>query len=179
MSRKEEFSDNYNFMSVCMLSWFSHVQFFMTPWTVACQDSLSLGFSRQEYWSGLPCPPPRDLLNPGIEPESLTSPVLVSRFFTTSTEGFSWVLFHTGHSHDHLLESSSCTTSKPPPKEVQFSLFPSLCKAMHSVPVTQSMNLTRQYKTKILRNEHEHGHYGRALRRNFQCSLIQMCGFGF
>ena len=41
-----------------------------TPWTVACQASLSMGFSRQEYWSGLPFPPPGDLANPGIEPAS-------------------------------------------------------------------------------------------------------------
>ena len=39
--------------------------------------------SRQEYWSGLPCPPPGDLLNPGIEPASLKSPALAGRFFTT------------------------------------------------------------------------------------------------
>ena len=39
---------------------------FVTPWTVVHQASLSMGFSRQEYWSGLPCPPPRDLANPGI-----------------------------------------------------------------------------------------------------------------
>ena len=43
-----------------------------------------MGFSRQEYWSGLPCPPPGDLPNPGIEPVSLTSPALAGRFFTTS-----------------------------------------------------------------------------------------------
>ena len=40
----------------------------MTPWTVAQEDPLSMGFSRQEYWSGLPCPPPGNLLDPGIEP---------------------------------------------------------------------------------------------------------------
>ena len=42
----------------------------MTPWTVACQAPLSMGFSRQEYWSGLPCPSPGDLPNPGIKPRS-------------------------------------------------------------------------------------------------------------
>ena len=52
---------------------FSRVQLFVTPWTVALQDPLSMGFSRQEYWSGLPCPPPGDLPDPGIEPESLMS----------------------------------------------------------------------------------------------------------
>ena len=49
----------------------SHVQLSATPWTVACQPSLSMGFSRQEYWSGLPYPPPGDLSDPGIEPVSL------------------------------------------------------------------------------------------------------------
>ena len=48
----------------------------MTSWTVAHQTPLSMGFSRQEYWSGLPCPPPGDLPNPGIEPVSLASPEL-------------------------------------------------------------------------------------------------------
>ena len=50
-----------------------------SPWT-----PLSMGFSRQEYWSGLPCLPPGDLPNPGIEPMSLMSPALAGRFFTTS-----------------------------------------------------------------------------------------------
>ena len=49
----------------------------MTPWTVARQAPLSMEFSRQEYWSGLPCPPPGDLPNPGIEPSSIAG-----RFFT-------------------------------------------------------------------------------------------------
>ena len=47
----------------CLLSRFSYVQLFVTPWTVACQAPLSMAFSRQEYWSGLPCPPPGDLPN--------------------------------------------------------------------------------------------------------------------
>ena len=48
----------------------SHVQLFATPWTVACQAPLSMGFSTQEYWSGLPFPSPEDLPNPGIKPGS-------------------------------------------------------------------------------------------------------------
>ena len=48
----------------------SHVQLFATPWTVACQVPLSLGFSRQEYWSGLPFSSPGDLPDPGIKPGS-------------------------------------------------------------------------------------------------------------
>ena len=54
------------------------------PWTIACQAPLSMKFSRQEYWSGLPSPFPGDLPNPGIEPVSL-SPALAGGFFTTST----------------------------------------------------------------------------------------------
>ena len=68
----------------CMLSRFSRVSLFATLLTVACQASLSMGFSRQEYWSGLPCPSPRDLPNPGIELTSLTSSALAGRFFSTS-----------------------------------------------------------------------------------------------
>ena len=56
-----------------------------TLWTVAGQALLSMGFSTQEYWSGLPCSPPRDLPNPGIELTSLTLPALAGGFFTTST----------------------------------------------------------------------------------------------
>ena len=50
----------------------SRVQLFATPWTIACQAPPSMGFSRQEYWSGLPSPSPGDLPNPGIEPRSPT-----------------------------------------------------------------------------------------------------------
>ena len=53
--------------------------------SAALQAPLSMGFSRQEYWTGLPCPPPGDLPNTGIKPRSLTSPALAGRFFTTST----------------------------------------------------------------------------------------------
>ena len=62
----------------------SPVQLFVTPWTVALQAPLSMGFSRQEYWSGLPLPPPGYLPKPGIEPTSLMSPALAGRFFTIS-----------------------------------------------------------------------------------------------
>ena len=48
----------------------SHIQLFSTPWTVACQAPLSMGFSRREYWSGLPLPPPWNLPHPEIEPQS-------------------------------------------------------------------------------------------------------------
>ena len=68
-----------------MLSRFSRVQLFATLWTVARQAPLSMGFSRQEYWSGLPCPPPGDLPDLGTECKSLISPALTGSFFTTST----------------------------------------------------------------------------------------------
>ena len=55
---------------IYMLSRFSHVRLLMSPWTVACQAPKSAGFSRQAYWNGLPCPSPRYLPNPGIEPRS-------------------------------------------------------------------------------------------------------------
>ena len=70
---------------VCMVSHLSRVQLFATPWTVASQAPLSMGFSRQESWSGLPCLPPGDLPDPGTEPASLTSPALAGGFSTTST----------------------------------------------------------------------------------------------
>ena len=60
------------------------VQFFVTLRTIALQAPLSMGFSRQEDWSGLPCPPPVDLSDPGIEPASLMPPALADVFFTTS-----------------------------------------------------------------------------------------------
>ena len=72
-------------MCACMLSCFSHIQLFVTLWTVAREDPLSLEFSRQNYWSGLPCCPPGDPPDPGIEPKSLVSPAWADGFFTTST----------------------------------------------------------------------------------------------
>ena len=62
----------------------SHVQLFATPWTVAHQAPLFMGFPRQEYWSGLPFPSAGDLPNSGIEPES---PALAGRFFTVELPG--------------------------------------------------------------------------------------------
>ena len=66
-----------------MLSHFSHVLLFAILRTVAHQTPLSVGFPRQGYWSGLPCPPPGDLPNPGIKPMSLAFPTLAGGFFTT------------------------------------------------------------------------------------------------
>ena len=72
---------------VCMrtLSCFGCVRLFATPWTLAHQALLSMGFSRQEYWRGLPWPPSGVLPNPRVKSVSLMSPALAGRFFTTST----------------------------------------------------------------------------------------------
>ena len=59
----------------------------LQPWTVVHQAPLSMGFSRQEYWSGLPSPPPGNLPHPGTKPASLTPPALADRFFST---GAAW-----------------------------------------------------------------------------------------
>ena len=79
--------DKQKMLNMCaVLSGFTHVWLLATLWTVTCQALLSKGFSRQEYWSGLPCPPPGDLPDPGIEPTSLY----------TSFIG-RWVLYHYHH----------------------------------------------------------------------------------
>ena len=77
-------------MHACVLSCFSHIQLFNILWSVARPAPLSMGFSRQEYWSGLPCPPPGDLPHPGMEP---TSPALAGGFFTTSATWEAHVIY--------------------------------------------------------------------------------------
>ena len=62
----------------------SRVKLFATPWTIAHQVPLSMGFPRQEYWSGLPFPSPGNLPDSGIEPSSFMSPTLAGGFFTSS-----------------------------------------------------------------------------------------------
>ena len=86
---------------VCMLSCFSRVQLFATPWTVACQAPLSMGFSRQEYWSGLSCPTPGDLPDPRIELASLKS--LTGGFFTTSA---TWIR-HRDNEYEDVINPGS------------------------------------------------------------------------
>ena len=79
-SRSKSFKFWFSSLYVCALSC---VWLFATPWTVAHQASLSVEFSRQEYWSGLLFPPPGHLPNPGVEPTSLACPALAGGFFTT------------------------------------------------------------------------------------------------
>ena len=79
----EERASSEGHVCACMLSHFSCVLVFVILWTAAHQALLAMGFSRQEYWSGLRCSPRRDLPNPGIEPVSFMSAALVDCFFTT------------------------------------------------------------------------------------------------
>ena len=109
--------NNHNFR-ICyfcaVLSHFSHVELFATPWTVACKAPLFMKFSRQEYWNGLPFPPPGDLPDPGIEPASLMSFALADGFFTTSTTWEAPFLdynFYTNHSFlKAVICSQTCLT---------------------------------------------------------------------
>ena len=108
-------------MSVCVCLVVSN--FFVILWTIACQAPLSIRFSRQECWSGLPCPTPGDLPELGIEPTSLAFPVLAGEFFTTSATweqvskpglhpkpelvALNWILWH------HILTTPGTTKSVP------------------------------------------------------------------
>ena len=87
-----------------MLNHFSHVQFFVTLWTVAHQAPLSMEGSSQEYWSVLSCLPPGDLPNLGIKPSSLLSLALAGRFLTTSsTWGAPKTVYVCLHKYMHII----------------------------------------------------------------------------
>ena len=73
----------------------------VTPGTVACQAPLSMGFSRQEHLSGLPCPSPGDFPDPRIEPRSLKSPTLAGGFFNTSA---TWKAQHSSQYLENILQ---------------------------------------------------------------------------
>ena len=81
---RQEDKTGFIYHAVCMLSCFSYVQLFVTPWTVASHTPLSMRFPRQGEWRGLPWLPPGHLPNPGIEPASFMSIALAGEFFTTS-----------------------------------------------------------------------------------------------
>ena len=88
----------------------SRVRLFMTPWTVACQAPLSIGFSRQEYWSGLPFPSPGDLPNPGIEP---VSPALQTDTLPSEPPGAQ----HTICRHTHYVKITTVIYPKSHPPD--------------------------------------------------------------
>ena len=90
-----------------VLSHFSSVWLFATPWTVARQAPLCTRFPRPSYWSGLPSPTPGDLPDPGIEPASFMSPALAGRFFITSA---TWEALQ--RAHDKRSEANLCALGK-------------------------------------------------------------------
>ena len=87
-SRKLALAWTVSFSCVCAQS-LGRIRLSVAPWTVACQAPLPVEFSRQEYWSGLPLPPPGDFPDPGIETASLAS-ALAGEFFTTSEQKQKW-----------------------------------------------------------------------------------------
>ena len=93
-----------------VLSCFSCIQIFVTRWTVACQAPLSMGFSRQEYWSGLPFPSPGDLPNPGIEPGF---PALRADFKLSEPPGKPWYVLESLQNHHPLLPQLWCMEKMP------------------------------------------------------------------
>ena len=103
------------YFRACMLSHFNYVWLFATRWTVAHQAPLSMGFSSQEYWSGLPCPPPKDLPDPGIKPECPVAPTLQLDFLPLSHRGspslfsasFKWAIKQRKGEKFHLIQKLS------------------------------------------------------------------------
>ena len=110
-----EINTSYVFQGCARACLFSRVQLFATSWTVVHQTLLSMGFPRQEYWNGLPCPPPGDFPDPGIK---LSSPALAGGFFTTEPPGKPYV-----HIYTHICNLYS---RLPCPRNRQFCLSCSL-----------------------------------------------------
>ena len=135
---------------VCMLSHFSHVQLFATLQTVAHQAPLSMGFSKQEYWSGLLCSPPGDHLISGIKPTSLMSLTLAGRFFTTSTTWEAPVVkcaslqFHLPH---HLLDPQTVLHTLFYTVRLTCSHYGSQCNDLFCLLIVKTDNYYCDYKT--------------------------------
>ena len=127
-------------LCACLLSHFSHVRLFETPQTVALQAPLSMGFSRQEYQSGLPFPSPGDLPHPGIEPASPASPALAGEFLTAAPGCIVKKQSRGGRgSHGKPAWSADATESA--------FMFPTLRMVLHQKKTSQgdSVFLTRMY----------------------------------
>ena len=124
-----------------VLSRFSHVQLFVTPWTVAGQAPLSMGFSRQEWWIGLPFPSPKDLPDAGIKPEPLTSPASAGGFFTTSA---SWEALLTRLVCQLLMSSSLQPHGLQPTKLLCLWGFPGKNTGEDSYSLLQGIFLTQR-----------------------------------
>ena len=99
------------------------LRLFATPWTIAGQAPLSAGFSRREYWSGLPFPPAGRLPDPGIEPASPVSPASAGRFFTTSA---TWEALSTSPCRPKAFGSGRCVWDERAsgPSDSRLHLFP-------------------------------------------------------
>uniref|UniRef100_A0AC11CV43 LSM3 homolog, U6 small nuclear RNA and mRNA degradation associated n=1 Tax=Ovis aries TaxID=9940 RepID=A0AC11CV43_SHEEP len=95
---------------MCTLSRFSRVQLCATPWTIACQAPLSMAFSKQEYWSASPCPPPGELPEPEVGPVSLMSPALAGGLFTTSAP---WEAPQQASGWNKLAQQTTNTVEEP------------------------------------------------------------------
>ena len=117
-------------LHACTLSHLSCVQLFVTLGTVACQAPLSMGFSKQEYQSGLPCPPPWDLPNPGSEPTFLTSAAFADVFFTTSA---TWEALLKNYFSSMWLDIILCKTSIPL-NLFRLVLWPSIWSSLDNLP---------------------------------------------
>ena len=88
-------SDTTKWLILCCTCVLSRVWLFVTLWAVSSQAPLSVGFSRQEYWSGLPFPSPSDLPKPGIKPASPVSPALQADSLPTEPSGNLWLTYNT------------------------------------------------------------------------------------
>ena len=128
--------------------------YFATPWTVARQALLSMGFPRQEHWSGLPCPPPGHLPNPRFEP---ASPALPGRFFTTEPPGkpdeeslsssriqLELLLFPVSY----CWVFKNCTHNHQQPETIDFPVRLKIMRALSRCILTNSINMWITYESK-------------------------------
>ena len=136
------------------------VQLFVAPWTVTCQDRLSMGFSRQEYSNGTPCPPSGDLPDPGIKPKSLSwdSNLLHCKqiLYQLSHQGspmeqpFMPVSEQRGARWKAVPGSSRKQSPKPRFRKAVRAPFPRFAFGLPSLPMSISTNLTKETKTEWL-----------------------------
>ena len=137
---EEEVVYVYSGMLSAVPSCFCHVWVCATLGTVAHQALLSTGFSRQEYWGGLPCPSPGDLPNSGIEPASLMSPALVGRFFTT-------VKYYTTIKNNEIMPFAATWM------DLEIIILSEVSQRQISYYTTYIWNLRKRYKQTYLQNE--------------------------
>ena len=130
-------------MHACMLSCFSQVQLCAIPWTVAHQAPLSMGFSRQEYWSGLPCSSQGDLPHPEIVSASLKSSVLAGRLFKASAtrEAHKKYVLHTNSSCKHRCKNPQQNIRKMNP-----TMYKKNCTPQPSVIYPRNARLVQHLK---------------------------------